>query len=66
MPIFEFKCEKCDTEFERLVFASDTDAVTCPSCGSDENRKKFSVFACGGMDKALAGSCGSAPSGGFS
>jgi putative FmdB family regulatory protein len=66
MPIFEFKCEKCDTEFERLVFASDTDAVTCLSCGSDEIRRKFSVFACGGIDKTLDGPCGSAASGGFS
>ncbi|MBM3301020.1 MAG: zinc ribbon domain-containing protein [Deltaproteobacteria bacterium] len=66
MPIYEFSCLKCGKEFERLVFASDAGAVKCPSCGSEETRKEFSVFACSGIEKSLSGSCGSASSGGFS
>ena len=66
MPIYEFTCEECGKEFERLVFGSDQDAVKCPACGSDRTRREFSVFASGGTDKALAQSCGSSSSGGFS
>lgn len=66
MPIYEFSCEKCGREFERLVFASDREPVKCPDCGSDHTRRELSVFASAGTDKALASSCGSGSSGGFS
>lgn len=33
MPIFEYKCPKCNIEFEKLVFGKDE--VTCPQCGSE-------------------------------
>lgn len=66
MPIYEFACEQCGKEFERLVFGSVTEAVTCPACGSDRTRKQFSVFSSAGTDKALASSCGSRAPGRFS
>ncbi|MFH1113393.1 MAG: zinc ribbon domain-containing protein [Pseudomonadota bacterium] len=66
MPIFEFKCCTCGKEFERLVFASEQGAVECPACGSTETTKEFSVFSCSGIERSLAGSCGSASSGGSS
>lgn len=69
MPIFEFKCNKCGREFERLVFTSENDEVECPACGSNETTKEFSVFSCSGIERSLAGSCGSSSggsSGGFS
>jgi len=31
MPIYEYKCSKCDEEFETLVFRSD-ESVACPQC----------------------------------
>ncbi len=31
MPIFEFHCNDCGTDFEKLVFSSDP-AVECPQC----------------------------------
>ncbi|MGQ9921152.1 MAG: FmdB family zinc ribbon protein [Desulfobacca sp.] len=31
MPIFEFHCNDCGTDFEKLVFGSDP-AVACPQC----------------------------------
>lgn len=37
MPIFEFKCTKCEEFFEVIVMASDKDdSVTCPKCKSTE------------------------------
>jgi len=47
MPVYEYKCHKCDRYFE--VRRSMTEAegnVTCPSCGSTQiDRVYTSVFA---------------------
>jgi putative FmdB family regulatory protein len=59
MPIYEFKCERCGEEFERVVFASDSDPVNCPKCDSGETRKLLSVFASTGLEKALDAGCSS-------
>lgn len=46
MPIFEFQCQECGNPFEELVFSSTVIAeLTCPSCGSENIRKKLSTFA---------------------
>ncbi len=45
MPLFEFECKKCGTRFEKLIFASDKDKITCPKCGSEETKKLLSFFA---------------------
>jgi putative FmdB family regulatory protein len=45
MPIFEFVCGDCELLFEELVFGGKTDEVVCPSCGSEQVRKKMSTFA---------------------
>jgi putative FmdB family regulatory protein len=34
MPIYEYKCTKCNKEFECLVLKSD-DAICCPDCNDD-------------------------------
>lgn len=37
MPIYEFKCSKCEEFFEVIVMGSDNDqSVHCPKCKSDE------------------------------
>ncbi|MGC8657466.1 MAG: FmdB family zinc ribbon protein [Desulfomonilaceae bacterium] len=60
MPIFEFVCEECGKQFERIFFISECDtAVTCPSCGSERTKKSFSVFSHTGIEKGLSSSCGS-------
>jgi putative FmdB family regulatory protein len=45
MPIFEFVCNDCEQPFEDLIFGSDIEGVICPSCGSEQVRKKMSTFA---------------------
>ncbi|MCL4784158.1 MAG: zinc ribbon domain-containing protein [Bryobacterales bacterium] len=46
MPIREFVCTECGTDFEKIVRASQAqDAIACPSCGSRELSKKLSGFA---------------------
>lgn len=44
MPIFEYKCGKCGTVFERLVSGTG-DGVTCEACGSRQVEKLFSSFS---------------------
>lgn len=51
MPIFEFKCSKCDHFFEVIVVGSRKDeAVVCPECRSAEFERVVSTanFAMGG------------------
>lgn len=56
MPIYEYRCKACDHRFETLVFSS-SDRVACPSCGTEELTRMFSVFAFNsGGDKGQAGS----------
>ncbi len=46
MPIFEFVCNNCDTVFEHITFSSsDTAAVTCSSCNSEDVKKILSATA---------------------
>ena len=44
MPIYEFTCEACGTDFEELVFGSSED-VPCPDCESSKVKRKMSAFA---------------------
>jgi len=34
MPLHPFHCNDCANDFEALVRSSDTEAKTCPACGS--------------------------------
>jgi putative FmdB family regulatory protein len=43
MPIFEYHCFKCDTDFEKLVMGTNSQ-ISCPDCGTMEIEKKFSTF----------------------
>lgn len=43
MPIYEYRCRKCRTEFELLVRASTV--VACESCGSADLEKLLSLPA---------------------
>ena len=44
MPIFEYRCETCENQFEKLVRRAD-DRVECPSCGKEKLEVKYSTFA---------------------
>ncbi|MFZ3090171.1 MAG: zinc ribbon domain-containing protein [Nitrospirota bacterium] len=51
MPIYEYTCNKCSNDFEKLVFST-TAAVCCPNCSSDNVVKKISLFGMGGGSKS--------------
>lgn len=41
MPLYEFHCLNCDTQFEELVF-SQTELPPCPNCSSLKTEKLIS------------------------
>ncbi len=48
MPLFEFRCPACDSQFELLIRGA---AVpTCPSCGNTSLEKLLSMFAVSSAD----------------
>lgn len=61
MPIYEYSCKDCGSEFETLVRASST--PDCPNCQSIDLEKKLSVFAtpapASSAAPLAAGPCGS-------
>lgn len=71
MPIYEYKCIDCGTEFEQLVFKSDEE-IRCPVCDSPAVTKLLSATSSRGSGNnlgaglsALGNSCGGG-GGGFS
>lgn len=65
MPLFEYVCQECRGQFEKLLPRREADAVqTCPHCGSDRTRRMLSTFAvkkgAGQGGCAMADSCPSA------
>ncbi len=64
MPIYEYKCEKCESCFEKLVFTGDKESVECPECGTKQVKKLMSCASF--MDSGIGGACTSGTSSGFS
>lgn len=45
MPIYEYHCDNCNSDFEQFIrsmFSQET--VTCPECGSQHVKKAISLF----------------------
>lgn len=43
MPIYEYLCENCGKELEKIQKISDEPLVDCPECGKAQLRKKISA-----------------------
>ncbi len=54
MPIFEYKCEDCGTQFDLLVSYSERKNVQCPQCSSSRVEQLLSLFNTGGKRTATA------------
>ncbi len=39
MPMYDYRCSACRTEFDKIVSYESRDLVSCPSCGSSAQRK---------------------------
>lgn len=63
MPIYEYRCEGCGKQFEKLVRAS-APSVACPSCGGEKLEQQYSTFSAQMGGSAAGAACGPMPSGG--
>jgi len=54
MPIYEYTCNQCGENFEKLVFGNKP--ADCPKCSSQDIKKKLSAFGMSGVEKPFAGS----------
>jgi putative FmdB family regulatory protein len=63
MPLYEYKCQNCETRFDALRAMADADnAIACPKCGSENAQRLISLFSAIGDEGVIAGSgssCGS-------
>ena len=65
MPIYEYMCKDCESQFEKFVRSMTTSVeVKCPHCGGTHVKKGWSAFATsnavsslGGMAAPAASSC---------
>lgn len=59
MPIYEYRCLKCDKEFEALVINND-DPVACPGCKGNSLERLMSAcgFKSGGSLSSAPGASG--------
>ncbi len=67
MPIYEFKCLNCGTEFEKIVFSTDQKPVGCPKCNETKVEQLMSVCFSGKTTPELGtssmSSCATSPGG---
>ncbi len=69
MPLFEFHCNDCNSDFEELLRnVAEASEVVCPACGSARVEKLASSFAtvAGGSGHGAGGGSGCSSHGGFS
>lgn len=67
MPLYEYHCNQCGQEFEKVLRFDQSDELpVCPVCHSSETQKRISVFASlgGGSGFTSTGTESSSCSGG--
>jgi putative FmdB family regulatory protein len=60
MPIYEYRCEECDEQFQLFVRSLSRQVEpTCPRCGSHKVKKAISLFGLGkpGAGATMSASC---------
>jgi len=54
MPIYEYRCQNCETQFEQLIRDGEALLLRCPRCGAQEVNRLLSVFATGANARSTA------------
>ena len=52
MPIYEYKCRGCETEFEVLILPGPKSTPECPSCHNRDLEKLLSAFAVNSQERS--------------
>ena len=56
MPVYEFKCKKCNTNFSKQSSMAEKKNVKCPKCDSKELKENFTTnTSCSLFAKRLSG-----------
>lgn len=64
MPIYEYICDECKTQFEKIVINKQQE-ISCPKCASKKATIQLSVFAtANGSSNSSSGSSSSGGGGG--
>jgi putative FmdB family regulatory protein len=61
MPLYEYRCERCDKIFEAYKRLSDEPKEACPACGGISSRVGISLFSArgsGSVSSSGGSSCG--------
>lgn len=67
MPLYEYRCDACDNEYEELTRrGTRDDEVACPECGAHESHRVLSAFAVSGLSVGAGSSGGGGGCGGSS
>ncbi len=53
MPIYEYVCDDCQTQFEKIVMNKQQE-IACPKCASKKATIQLSVFATSGNGSSSA------------
>lgn len=64
MPIYEYRCEDCDSSFETLVRPGHDEDAECPSCHGAHLSREMSVFAAHGANGEMPAAGGGMTRGG--
>ena len=65
MPIYEYHCDDCGTDFEKLLRrSSESEDLRCPSCGEKRLTIRLSTFAAHSGHSKAPSSAPMCPSGG--
>ena len=60
MPLYEYRCKDCGTEFEKRLSFSEADQLpACPECASAHTQKKLSRVMSFNADSAAGGAASS-------
>jgi len=58
MPIYEYRCQSCEHEFEILqAMGADAAELDCPGCGERRLARQHSTFAASAAPSAASTAC---------
>jgi putative FmdB family regulatory protein len=58
MPFYEYRCRKCNHQFELMQKMEEQGRAHCPECGSGEVEKLLSVFGVAASTPGETPGCG--------
>jgi len=57
MPFYEYRCQECGYQFEKLVRNDKEIPDVCPECGKPALKKLFSTFSTGSSSGSSSSVC---------